>query len=87
MRKKDETARPDTCLAQAHPNEMVFVLLGRDPAAPKAIRDWVEERIRLKKNFRQDPQVIEALNCADTMEAEGRKWVAAPRTLGPRSED
>jgi len=86
MRKKDETARPDTCLAQAHPNEMLFVLLGRDPAAPATIRFWVEERLRLAKNSIKDPQIIEALNCADTMEAEGRKWVAAPRMLGPRSE-
>jgi len=84
MRKKDETARPDTCLAQAHPNEMVFVLIGRDPAAPAAIRAWVEERLRLTKNSSKDPQIIEALSIAQTMEEEGRKWVGAPRMLGPR---
>ena len=49
---------------------MLFVLLGRDKAAPFAIRAWVEERIRLGKNERTDAQITEALACAATMEAE-----------------
>lgn len=79
MRKKDELARPDTCMAHAHPDEMVFVLLGRDPAAPDAIRTWANKRIELGKNDRFDPQIVEALDCADTMEIEGRKWVGELR--------
>lgn len=78
MRKKDELARPDTCMAHAHPEEMVFVLLGRDPAAPVAIRTWAQERVRLEKNRGDDPQVLEAYDCARTMEAEGRRWADAP---------
>lgn len=80
MRKKDELTRPDTCMAHAHPNEMVFVLLSRDPAAPAAIRAWASERIRLGKNEAADPQIVEALQCANTMQAEGRKWADFPRT-------
>ena len=75
MRKKDELSKSETCMAHAHPNEMVFVLLGRDAAAPSAIRAWVTERIALGKNVDTDPQIVEALECANTMEAEGRKWV------------
>jgi hypothetical protein len=78
MRKKEETSRTDTCLAHAHPEEMVFVLLSRDVAAPATIRAWCDERIRLGKNRLTDDQIMEALVCAATMEAEGRKWVGHP---------
>jgi hypothetical protein len=77
MRKKDELGQEHTCMRYAHPEEMVFVLLGRDPAAPAAIRAWVAERLRLGKNVDTDPQITEALECARVMEAEGRKWVGA----------
>lgn len=77
MRKKDELTKSHTCMQSAHPEEMVFVLLGRDPAAPVAIRAWIEERLRLGKNELTDAQIMEALACAETMEQEGRKWVDA----------
>ena len=83
MRKKDELSKPNTCMAHAHPDEMVFVLLGRDAAAPEAIRAWVEERIRLGKNVRTDPQITEALECARVMEGEGRMWVGQPTHYPP----
>lgn len=79
MRKKDELSRSATCMALAHPEEMTFVLIGRDAAAPIAIRAWVAERLRLGKNAPSDEQIIEALECAAMMEAEGRKWVDAAR--------
>ncbi len=75
MRKKDELSLKDTCMQHAHPNEMVFVLLSRDAAAPVAIRAWVAERLRLGKNTSADEQIVEALACAGTMESEGRQWV------------
>jgi hypothetical protein len=70
VRKIDEITNDASCLKRARMDEMVFVLLGRDKAAPFAIRAWVEERIRLGKNERDDEQIVEALACADTMEAE-----------------
>lgn len=75
MRKQDELSRTDSCIAHAHPKEMVFVLLGRDTAAPFAIRAWADERVRLGKNVETDEQIVEARACADTMESEGRQWV------------
>ncbi len=78
MRKKDELSLEHTCMQHAHPEEMVFVLLGRDPAAPIAIRTWAAERLRLGKNVWADAQIVEAIECAATMEHEGRKWVDAP---------
>lgn len=74
MRKKDELSRSNTCMAHAHPDEMVFVLLGRDAAAPEAICAWAAERVRLGKNSETDDQIVEALACATTMQREGRKW-------------
>jgi len=75
MRKKDEISKEHTCMQRAHPNEMVFVLLSRDAAAPVAIRAWVTERLRLGKNTETDPQIAEALACASVMESEERQWV------------
>ena len=70
MRKKDELSNPVSCMSRAEPDEMTFVLLGRDSAAPYAIRMWVRERVRSGKNKVHDPQIVEALACADTMERE-----------------
>lgn len=83
MRKKDELSKPRTCMQSAHPEEMTFVLLGRDAAAPVAIRAWVVERLRLGKNAAGDDQITEALACAATMEAEGRRWVGAATHYPP----
>lgn len=70
MRKYDELTKPESCMSKALDHEMTFVLLGRDPAAPAAIRAWVAERIGLDKNTTDDPQIAEALACAETMEQE-----------------
>lgn len=70
MRKVDELSNPNSCMSKAKPDEMTFVLLGRDAAAPVAIRAWIEERIRLGKNTRNDSQIIDAELCAATMELE-----------------
>lgn len=70
MRKREELTDPKSCMSRAHDEEMTFVLLGRDAAAPYVIRMWVVERIRLGKNKSNDPQILEAWACADRMEAE-----------------
>ena len=58
------------CMAKAHDDEMTFVLLGRDAAAPVAIRAWIAERIRIGKNRPDDDQIIEAEQCAQIMDFE-----------------
>jgi hypothetical protein len=79
MRKKDELHNLNhSCMNSAHYDEMVFVLLSRDAAAPVAIRAWVVERLRLGKNVETDRQIVEALNCAKVMETEGAKWKTQP---------
>ena len=60
MRKRDELTDPSSCLNRAADDEWLFVFLGRDIAAPVAVRAWIEERIRLGKNTREDAQIGEA---------------------------
>ena len=68
MKKFLELTDHRSCMNRARSDEMVFVLLGRDVAAPNVIRFWVEERIRLGNNQLSDPQIVEALACAREME-------------------
>ncbi len=73
MRKRDEMTDPGSCLSRARDDEWVFTLLGRDAAAPVAVRVWVEERIRIGKNQWADPQIVEALAWVRAVEAEQRQ--------------
>jgi hypothetical protein len=66
-------------------DEMVFVLLGRDAAAPAAIRAWIMERIRLGKNESGDAQLADAGRIADAMEAS-RFWRVADEQGWPPPE-
>src|SRR5262245_17562937 len=68
MLKRDELSHPSSCLSRARDDEMIFVLLGRDPAAAATIRFWIQERIRLGKNRPSDPQIVGAEECAWAME-------------------
>jgi len=68
MKKRDERRIKDSCWNRAHEGELVFVLLGRDVAAPAAIRAWAAARVRHGKNFAIDPQITEALDVARLME-------------------
>jgi hypothetical protein len=70
VRKRDELTNPASCLSRARDDEWTFVLLGRDRAAPVAVRAWIEERIRLGKNVRTDVQIVEAEEWIRTVTAE-----------------
>lgn len=70
MIKREELANPQSCMNRATDDEMTFVLLARDPAAPLAIRCWVAERIGLGKNTADDQQIVEAMECARKMEQQ-----------------
>ncbi|MBU6231389.1 hypothetical protein KGP36_01870 [Patescibacteria group bacterium] len=59
------------CMAKALPEEMTFVLLARDPAAPATIRFWMKERNRLGRNTEPlDEQLAEAEMCALYMDSQ-----------------
>ncbi len=63
------------CYANAHPDEPMFVLLGRDPTGGALVRLWAEARQTMKPG---DPKVLEAETCATAMDAWCRD--AAHRT-------
>lgn len=61
---------------KAESNEPVFTLIGRDPAAPKLIRDWVN----LHRDAKTDgTQLMEALAVADAMDKYRMERNARPR--------
>ena len=68
MIKRDELTDSASCLNKASDDEMIFVLLGRDKAAPAAIRAWIAERISLGMNFYNDQKLTEAEKYAQAME-------------------
>jgi hypothetical protein len=70
MLKRDELNNPNSCLSRARIDEMTFVLLARDIAAPDTIRHWCALRCTKGKNKLTDPQIKEALACADEMERQ-----------------
>jgi hypothetical protein len=85
MIKQMESADGRSCWNKASKDEMVFVLLGRDKAAPHAIREWAKERIRLNKNKPDDQQVLEALNVAEFIErGQCCYWKSGRCTLDPK---
>lgn len=77
MRKRDELSNPASCMSRARDDEMTFVLLGRDVAFAAAVRAWIEERIRLGKNRRDDAQIVEAERAVRTVLDEQAKNLAA----------
>lgn len=68
MLKSEELSDPNSCFNKANDNELIFVLLGRDPAAAKTVRGWCVERLRLKKNKVDDPQIREAFAWAHSVD-------------------
>lgn len=70
MLKKDELENLNSCLNKAKHNEMLFTLRAHDVCAPATIRHWVSLRLMHGKNVADDPQIKEALECADFMEKQ-----------------
>lgn len=60
MLKVEELTQPNSCLRKAEDDEPIFVILGRDPAATFAIREWIRIRIQLGKNQGHDAQIQDA---------------------------
>jgi hypothetical protein len=81
MKKQEELKDARSCLNRARADEWLFVLLGRDRAAPAAVRAWIEERIRLGKNKPSDPQIKEAQHWITMVLAEQRREQEEERAL------
>lgn len=73
MKKSEEVNTPNSCLNKAYDNELIFVLLARDAAAPAAIKAWIEERVRLGLNKFGDAKLEEAFVCQLAMARDYRE--------------
>lgn len=69
--------KPLSCMAKAEPFEPTFTLLGRDAAAPTAVSQWAQARIDHGLNRFEDPQIQEALDLSNTMEAYAKQRKAS----------
>lgn len=71
MSTKNDPGEND-CYARALPDEPLFTLLGRDPSAPRKVREWAIERLEaIAQGNRPKTDlvlVMEAMECADKME-------------------
>jgi hypothetical protein len=68
------------CYQHAHPDEPMFVLLGRDPLAGLLVRLWAEARAELGTT--SEEKLAEAYRCADAMGSwaiDERKSVAVAK--------
>lgn len=70
MIKREELTNPQSCMSRAADDEMTFVMLARDIAAPDTIRDWCARRCVMGKNKPTDPQIKEAMACSGEMERQ-----------------
>lgn len=70
MTKRENIEDPNSCWNKAECDEEVFVLLARDPAMAGTIRDWIERRIKLGLNERDDPKLVSAEAEAQRIEAK-----------------
>lgn len=83
MRKHEEISNPNSCFNKASDQELLFVLLERDKAAPATIRFWAEERIRRGLNSINDEQITRALQISSTIEYSQRSLFDLPRLPCP----
>lgn len=66
--KREVRNNPRSCWNKAHDHEPMFILLGRDVAAPNAIRFWATARIQANENQEGDAQIEGARAIAAAME-------------------
>jgi len=77
MKMEHEIVNEDSCFNKARIDETVFILLGRDPSAAAAIREWAKDRIMRGKNKADDPQIVSALADANQMALEAAAYQMA----------
>jgi hypothetical protein len=61
VKKIDELTDPESCLSKAKDDELIFVLLARDPCAASAVEHWIRERVRRGINKLSDAKIVSAI--------------------------
>lgn len=78
MIKSKEASDPKSCWNKATDNQLVFVLHDGDPAMIGTIRAWINERVRLGINKRDDPKILEAQKVIVALETKAPLEDPAP---------
>jgi hypothetical protein len=78
MRKNQELSDPASCLNKAADDEPIFVLRGKDPVTPAAIRAWAEHAEVQGLHER------EKRNAAREFAVEVEEWQAAQRAAAAK---
>jgi hypothetical protein len=73
MLKRDEESHPGSCLNKAMPDELIFVLLARDPAACHAVSEWAKKRVELGLNGADDLKIRQAEDWILQVAAAGKR--------------
>ncbi len=74
MEKVRELEDPCSCLNKAGPNELLFVILERDPSAVAAVEAWIRNRIWRGLNTPTDDQITEARQWIENVtQRQGRR--------------
>lgn len=71
------------CFAKAEPDEPMFVLLARDPAAPRAVERWADSRRLLIEEGKKPASDYEMVNEAEACAQAMREWHAKNRPEAP----
>lgn len=70
MLKANERTYPNSCWNKAKDDEIVFVLIDRDPEMADTIRDWARRRVEHGHNKATDDKIRHALVLADVIEVK-----------------
>lgn len=73
MKKVEEISNPCSCFNKANDEEMLFVILERDPSAVATVMKWIEHRITLGINKPGDQKILAAFEWIDTVVMNRRK--------------
>lgn len=69
MTKKEAIEDPNSCWNKAHDNDIVFILIQKDPQAPKTIQLWAAMRVLFGNDDLNAPKITSALDIADKIDA------------------
>lgn len=76
MTKRENIENENSCWNKADCDELLFILKAKkDKAMPATIRFWIEERIRLGMNKRDDPKLVSAEALAQRIEVKQKLLV------------
>jgi hypothetical protein len=73
MKKEDELRNPKSCFNKANNDELMFILLERDPTIISTVLHWINTRVEMGLNTMEDDKIKEAYNFCNTVASNREK--------------